>query len=364
MSKLEAFIQLNLTQYIGNIRLKVLLDNFGSVKNIFSASKSELMKVEGIDSRIAEAILGVSKSQLEDELRMITQGKIGVITINQSEYPEDLVNIYSPPILLYVKGKLLEQDRNAVAIVGSRRASYYGLSIAEELAYKLASMGVTIVSGMARGIDTASHRGALKAGGRTIAVLGSGLANIYPPENVKLSERIAKKGAVITEFPMNVAPHKQNFPKRNRIISGLSLGVVVVEAAKRSGSLITADLALEQGREVFAIPGRVKSTTSIGTHNLIKQGAKLVANVEDILEELNLNLSFKENLLEQKNNKQVSILKKEEKKVFSFLTDEPFYLDKLADITNISVSKLSGILLRLQIKGLIKEFPGKRYLKI
>jgi len=288
MEELRSLIHLNLTGCIGYIRFKTLLDYFTSSSRIVSSSKSELMKAEGITSNIADTILRVSKEDVEEELKLIDKYGVSIIDINHKDYPRSLTNIYSPPILLYVKGRLLKEDELSVAVVGSRKATYYGLSTAERFSYELSSRGITIVSGMARGIDTASHKGVLKAGGRTIAVLGSGLACIYPPENKGLSEEIARNGAVISEFPMKMSPNRINFPRRNRIVSGLSLGVVVVEVAEKSGALITADLALEQGKDVFAVPGEVKSDTSIGANNLIKQGAKLVDNVDDILEELNI----------------------------------------------------------------------------
>ena len=210
------------------------------------------------------------------------------ITVDDAEYPKNLKTLHRPPQALYVNGSFKEEDDFAVAIVGSRRASRYGIEMGERLGYDLALRGVTVVSGMARGIDSAAHRGALKANGRTIAVMGSGHGHIYPPENKDLYRKIAESGAVISEFENDVSPLPQNFPIRNRIISGLSLGIVVVEAAKNSGALITVDFALEQGREVFAVPGKISSVTSEGAHELIKDGAKLVQSAEDIMEELSL----------------------------------------------------------------------------
>lgn len=212
--------------------------------------------------------------------------KIKTLTLQDKNYPANLRHIYQPPSIIYFRGEVLLEDNIAVAVVGSRRATDYGLGNAERLGFELASRGVTVISGLARGIDTAAHKGALRAGGRTIAVLGSGLDVMYPSENKRLADEITRYGAVISEFEPDAPPARHNFPKRNRIISGLSLGVVIVEAAKRSGSLITADFALEQGREVFALPGKVGSFTSEGTHNLIKQGAKLIESIEDIVEEL------------------------------------------------------------------------------
>lgn len=214
------------------------------------------------------------------------ENKTRTLSLLDKDYPANLKYIYDPPSILYIKGNILPEDTIAVAVVGSRRATYYGLKNAENLGFQLAAGGITIISGLARGVDSAAHRGALKARGRTIAVLGSGLNKIYPRENEELVEEIAQNGAVISEFALDTPPLRQNFPRRNRIISGLSLGVVVVEAAKRSGALITANFALEQGREVFALPGKIDSFTSKGTHDLIKQGAKLVESIEDIIEEL------------------------------------------------------------------------------
>jgi len=217
--------------------------------------------------------------------------KISIIKHGDKGYPANLAQIHNPPAALYVNGELLKQDEAAVALVGTRRATYYGMQVCQKLAYELALQGITIVSGMALGIDTAAHKGALKAGGRTIAVLGSGHANIYPRQNINLYKEIAKSGAVVSEFPNATRPDKWHFPRRNRIISGLSLGVVVVEAPKKSGALITADFALEQGREVFALPGKISSMTSEGTNHLIKEGAKLVEDVDDIIEELKVHLA-------------------------------------------------------------------------
>ncbi|MCQ9208506.1 MAG: DNA-processing protein DprA [Omnitrophica bacterium] len=222
------------------------------------------------------------------------ENKFKTLRITDKDYPANLKHIYDPPATVYLKGELILEDNIAIAIVGSRRATPYGLKNAKSLAFELAARGITVVSGLARGIDSAAHRGALEAKGRTIAVLGSGLNVIYPHENERLAEEIAKSGAVISEFQQDVGPQRYHFPRRNRIISGLSLGVVVVEAAQKSGALITANCALEQGREVFALPGKIDSWTSRGTHDLIKQGAKLVESIEDIIEELEpLNLQKK-----------------------------------------------------------------------
>ena len=298
---------------------------------------------------------------------------IRTITINDPEYPKNLKNIHRPPKQLYVNGTLIEQDEVAVALVGSRRASLYGLEMAQKLGYELAIRGVTVVSGMAIGIDTASHMGALKAKGRTIAVMGSGHGNIYPARNKKLYEEIAASGAVVTEFENDVEPLPFNFPQRNRIISGLSLGIVVVEAAKDSGALITANLAAEQGREVFALPGKISSSTSSGTNSLIKDGARLVQSVDDIMEELKLQeIRPLEGEAEEKADGKIARMTKayiynslteDERAVYKALSDDPVYIDDIIATTGMEPAKASKVLLNLQLKKLIREVPGKQYVR-
>lgn len=291
---------------------------------------------------------------------------------NSKIYPDNLRNIFNPPEELFVNGDILPADNNAIAIVGTRRASYYGLEQCEKLSYELAVMGITIVSGMAIGIDTAAHRGALKAKGRTIAVLGSGHNHIYPPENKKLYSEIAKSGAVISEFPLDTQPSRTTFPRRNRIISGISKGVVIIEAPRRSGALITADFALEQGREVFAMPGNISSTKNSGTHALIKEGAKLIDGVSDILEELKHIIDIKEvdnnkvdnDTRKVKREKTPVHIPSDEKSIFGILTDKPKSIDEISRIADLPVYKVSDILLRLQLKKLIKGLPGENFVRI
>ena len=298
---------------------------------------------------------------------------INKITIDDAIYPKNLRNIYNPPKQLYVNGSMSEADEVAVAIVGSRRASIYGLETSERLGYELALRGVTVVSGMALGIDTAAHRGALKAKGRTIAVLGSGHGDIYPPQNKKLYEEIAKSGAVITEYEEDIEPLAYNFPMRNRIISGLSLGIVVVEAARNSGALITANFAAEQGRTVFAVPGKVSSQTSSGTNELIKDGARLVQSVDDILEELHI-VEIKPVDESEKNKIDKKIASKtkayiyntlteDERKIYKVLSDEPLYIDDIFKNSGLDSSKASKVLLNLELKHLIKALPGKQFVR-
>ena len=295
------------------------------------------------------------------------------ITPNDAEYPKNLRNIHTPPKQLYVNGTLLEQDEMAVAIVGSRRASVYGLETSERLGFELAMRGVTVVSGMAIGIDSASHRGALKAKGRTIAVMGSGHGFIYPPQNKKMYGEIVATGAVITEYENDVEPFPGQFPARNRIISGLSLGVVVVEAAKNSGALITANFAAEQGRTVFAVPGKVSSSTSSGTNELIKDGACLIQSVDDILEELSIAeidpaAEKGRGALDDKISAQTKAyiynsLTDDERKVYKNLSDEPIHLDEIMEKSGIEHAKASKVLLNLELKKLIAQLPGKQFVK-
>jgi len=300
-------------------------------------------------------------NSLNKELLLIERFGLQIIAIDDAQYPENLKNIYNPPGVLYVKGELLPEDFYSIAIVGSRRASLYGQDIALLLARQLAERSFTITSGMARGIDTHAHRGALKSGGRTIAVLGCGINIVYPPENESLIKEVSKSGAVISEFPINTPPHRQNFPIRNRIISGLSLGVVIVEAAQKSGSLITASLALEQGREVFSVPGRIDNPNSCGTLRLIKDGAKVVENVEDILEEIRT-LPIDQKEKEKDRSKNIK-LTEEENVVFSLISKEPRYLDDIKDGCDLDFAKFNKALLDLQLKKAIKELPGKKFVK-
>ena len=295
------------------------------------------------------------------------------ITIDDAEYPKNLRNIHTPPKQLYVNGTLLESDEMAIAIVGSRRASMYGLETAEKFGFELAARGVTVVSGMAIGIDSAAHRGALKAKGRTIAVMGSGHNYIYPPQNKEMYSKIAETGAVVTEYEDDVEPFPGQFPARNRIISGLALGVVVVEAARNSGALITANFAAEQGRTVFAVPGRVSSATSSGTNELIRDGAVLIQSADDILQEL----SIKEikavpegsrGALDEKITRQTKAyiynsLTDDERKIYKNLSDEPVYIDEILEKTGMGHANASKVLLDLELKKLIVQLPGKQFVK-
>lgn len=288
-----------------------------------------------------------------------------IIALGDERYPELLRTIPDPPPVLYCDGSVEPQDRQAVAIVGSRRATPYGLRVTDALAGELSRLGFTIVSGFARGIDAAAHRAALAAGGRTIAVLGCGLDVLYPPEHARLWEEIAGGGAMLTEFAPGTPPRATNFPRRNRIISGLSLGVVVVEAVEDSGSLITARLALEQGREVFAVPGPIDAPTSRGSHGLLKQGAKLVETVDDIVEEL-LPQIERPKRASQSSGKILAVpelpdLSSEEQTVLALMSREPLHMDDLTERSHLTSAEVAGILLALELKAVVRQLPGQRY---
>src|SRR5450432_1823816 len=286
MDSREALVALNMVEHVGPVRARSLLEHFGDAPRILSASKHELTRVRNIGDETAESISNCEKSiDLAGELKRISEFGCHVLISSDEHYPALLREIYDPPIVLYVKGELTAKDKNSVAMVGSRQTTHYGIETARKLAYQLAYTGVTVVSGGARGIDTAAHQGALSAKGRTIAVLGTGINLVFPPENHELFERIAANGAVLTQFPFNRSADKQSFPIRNRIVAGMTLGTVVVEANLTSGALITANMAVEYGRQIFAVPGRIDSPRSKGCHELIKKGAKLCEGAEDILSE-------------------------------------------------------------------------------
>ena len=287
MTRKEAFIALNMVPNIGPVRLRSLLEVFESPERVLSARREELHAVAGLNRSVIDSLVSWETAvDLTSELRRIREFEATVVTLEEPDYPELLREIHDPPTALYVWGRLDPRDKNAVGVVGSRRPSHYGLECSKKISFQIAYAGLTVVSGLALGIDTAAHQGALAAKGRTIAVLGGGLFHLYPPENRALAEKIAASGAVVTEFPMDAKPDRQTFPIRNRIISGWGFGLLVVEAGLNSGALISASQALDQGRSLYAIPGPIDRPSSQGSNRLIQQGAKLVMNVDDILEDL------------------------------------------------------------------------------
>lgn len=344
---------------IGAKRFGHILNIFKDPENVWNASELELNEhIPVFGKNVINNIIQYRQDKyLRDAEKTLHRKDISVITLIEDQYPSLLKNIYAPPPVLYVKGELPNRDMSTVAIVGSRRATYYGKQVAERLAYELSRAGVAIISGLAYGVDAMAHKGALRAGGHTVGVLGCGVDIVYPQDNLKYYREMAKKGALVSEFPIGTKPLPGNFPARNRIISGLSQGVLVVEARQRSGALITVDYALEQGRDVFAIPGNINQPCSYGTNTLIKEGAKLVMKVEDILEELpDYIMSPKSETLSM----QLDFL---ETQVYNALDSEAKHIDEIANITGLNMGQLSSILTKLEMKGAIKGLPGKLFVR-
>jgi DNA processing protein len=358
MSDLKYWIALSMVQDVGPVRARNLLEVFGTPENVFKARERELISVEGIGAHRAKTIHAFSAwNDIEKQIAIMKSAKMRALHLQDSAYPEMLREIADAPVLLYVRGDIQPQDRYAIGIVGSRKPTHYGISVAEKISEDLASMGFTVVSGMARGIDSLSHKGAMKAGGRTIAVLGSGIDNPYPPENKSLLERIAGSGYVVSEFAPGAPPDKEHFPRRNRLISGLSLGVLVIEATSDSGSLITARYAVEQGREVFAIPGNVTSSASEGTNDLIKKGAVLARRAEDIVAEL---APVLKGFIKVKDKVKIEV-SGEEKELCNLLSGEPKQIDLISRESGLPTARVLGLLLGLELKGAVKQLTGKRF---
>ena len=364
---INAALILNMIPGLGSRSFLKLREHFGSAEAILKASLSALREVPDIRRDLAKRIVETRDSvNVGRELELVEKFGARVLPCWSEEYPEPLRHIHSPPILLYVRGELQKTDALAVAVVGARRCSLYGRHQAERIAFELAARGFCIVSGMARGIDAAAHRGALKANGRTIAVLGTGLVNIYPREHREMAEEIVRHGALASELPMTTPVDGRNFPPRNRIISGLALGVVVVEAAERSGSLITARWAQEQNRDLFAVPGKIDNPLSMGPHRLIRDGARIVTSVGDILEQLGRvgKMMDDEGAQQLLFEKQVEGMNDRERLIFEALEhDEPRSIDDLADELKLPVSEISSTLTILQIRKLVKDIGGRNFIR-
>ena len=358
MDSREALVALNLLPDIGPVRVRNLLSRFGSAQAVLAATQADLSQVDKVGFKAANNIIRWRELiDLDGELRRIDQFGANIVTTDDSNYPALLRQIYDPPLVLYVRGTLRPEDAYAIAMVGTRQSTLYGRQTAERLARQLAASGVTVVSGGARGIDSASHEGALQSGGRTIAVLGTGLDIVYPAENVKLYQRIAEQGAVITQFPFGRKGDKQSFPIRNRIVAGMTQGTAVVEANRASGALITANFAAEYGRTVYAVPGRVDSPRSAGCHDLIKDGAQLCESAEDVLTEF----AHLQAIEPEEPEIPMPTLSHPEQHVFHVLTHEEMQQDEIIRRSELPAAQVSVILLQLEMKKLVQQHPGRLF---
>ncbi len=358
------WLGVNMSSAITPQRFHLLLNHFPSVEAIWKAPAKKIKSIQGLEDEAAEKFCtGRDEDELREELEKIEQLNLEIVTMAGSEYPESLRTIDKPPPVLYVRGNYVEEDQLGIAIVGTRKNTSYGKKVAKDLAADLASEGFTVVSGMARGIDTFSHKSALAADGRTVAVMGTGFDHTYPKSNANLMREISENGAVITEFPFYQRPAKWTFPQRNRIISGLTRGTIVVEAPESSGALITAHDALSQGREVFAVPGDVRKPTMKGTHGLIKDGAKLVEDAADVIEEFkDVQATLPFNQGEEK--EPGADLTGPKKEVFSLLKYEPTHFNDLVAETDFSPARISHIMFQLEMDDLVEQLEGNQWVKL
>ncbi len=365
MNSIEACIALNMLPSMGPVRLRKLLEMFETPERVLAAKRDELRKVEGIGNDVADQI-GKWESivDLASELARIREFGATILTQDSPRYPKSLREIHAPPIVLYVWGEIQDRDQHAIAIIGARRTTHYGLEAAKKISYQIAYAGLTVASGLARGIDTAAHLGALAAKGRTIAVIGSGLLEIYPPENRALAEKISNgNGAIVSEFSMQIQPDRQTFPMRNRIISGWSHGILVVEAGLNSGALITASQAIEQGRSVYAVPGPINVPSAMGSNRLIQQGAKLVMSANDILDDLQILLPETKPSADAA-ARPLPPLSSDERRVYDAIDTAETPIDRIAAKSDLPSGTVSSTLLRLELKRLVKQLPGKYFVKL
>ncbi len=359
MDEKQFWVGFNLVRGIGAVRLQALIDHFGDAASAWRAAPEEL-RLAGLGPKVLERLLEVRGAvDLEKLWDRITAQGIRILTWEDELYPPRLKEIEQPPPVLYVRGDLLPEDHFAVAIVGTRKVTPYGRQITEELSAFLAANGVTVISGLARGVDAVAHAAALKAGGRSMAVLGSGVDRIYPPENRALAEQLMARGALISDYPVGTAPESSNFPPRNRIISGLSLAVVVIEAGETSGALITAEFAAEQGREVFAVPGSILAPQSKGTNKLIQNGALPLLTPQDLLQALNLT-----RVGEQKAARKILPADEVEAQLMHALGDEPLHVDEIREQTGLPVEKVSAALVMMELKGMVRQVGGMHYVAV
>ncbi len=362
MTAQEALVALNMLPKIGPIRVRRLLEAFGDPASILGAPKDRLMRVDGIGGETAK-ILHAWQDHADpaSEIREATERGISIVTQNDEGYPAPLRETYDPPLLLYVWGNLEPRDRHAISIVGSRRATHYGTQTTKKLSYQIAQAGFTVISGLARGIDTAAHEAAVAANGRTIAVLGSGLGKLFPPENLALAEKIASGfGAVVSEFPLHTPPDKQTFPMRNRIVAAWARAVLVIECPAWSGSLITANLASEYGKPIFAVPGPIDKPTSAGCNQLIRDGATLVADASHILDDLGA-LPFARQATPAEPAADIPELPEEEAAVFAAVTADEAPVDRIIERSGLPAHVVTATLMKLEMRRLVRAFPGFRY---
>ena len=356
--ELKYWIAFNRIPGIGRVRCSLLLKHFGALEPAWQAGAGEL-RAAGLESKVVQQIVAQRpKIDPEGEVERLEQLSIRALTWDDAAYPARLKEIYDPPPVLYVRGKLSDSDEWAVAVVGTRRPTPYGRQVAEEMAFALAGNRICVVSGLARGIDAIAHRAALAASGRTVAVLSCGLDIVYPPEHAKLAREIMERGALVSDYSLGTQPRGDYFPRRNRIMSGLSLGVLVVEGDVKSGAMITARLALEQDREVFAVPGSIFSPQSRGTNSLIQEGAKLVQRVEDVLEELNLTM-----VPQQMEMKELIPATDTEAALLRHISKEPVHIDEVCRQSGLPVATVSSVLAMLELKGLVRQMGPMAYVR-
>jgi DNA processing protein len=358
---------------VGPARLRALVTHFGDTSSVFHASPRELIAVEGIEQKTALSITNYFRHGIPEDTQKYAAGQLSrlqraggrLISFWDGDYPPNLKRIYDPPPFLFARGSLTEADSPSIAVVGTRTPTPYGTRLAERFATDLCSLGITVVSGLARGIDTIAHGAALRAGGRTLAVIGSGIDVLYPPENSGLASRLSERGALLSEFVMGTKPDAVNFPQRNRIISGITLGTLVIETGTEGGAMITARLALDQGREVFAVPSPATGTVRSGTNMLIREGsAVLTESVEDILTELGTRLLGAGIVLPVRPEQSLPPLTLFEQKVFDALTDLPVHIDTVAELAGYATSETLVHLLALEFKGAVRQLPGKLFLRV
>lgn len=365
MTRTEAYLALNLLPKIGPIRVRRLLETFETPERILKAKVSEILQIDGFGHDLAETVADwESRVDLLREQRRIKEENLTLLTLEDALYPKLLREIYDPPTVLYVRGQITERDHQGIAIVGSRHATHYGLSMTKKLAFQIAYAGYTVISGLARGIDTAAHEAALASKGRTIAVIGSGIGKLYPAENQALADKIAEQGAVVSEFPVDYPPDKQSFPLRNRIVSGWSCGIIVAEAPVRSGSLITAQQAADQGRTVYAVPGNVDRPTSHGCNRLIQQGARLIMDGADVLDDLMMLFPTSTQLPTTAAIAPHVVLQRDEETVYEVLSSEELHINEITLRCGLAMSMVSASLMKLEMKRLIKPLPGKFYVRL